>query len=80
MIPSKLEEAIQRTISTGKVPLAVNSTAGTTVLGAFDPFQSIADVCTKYRVWLHVDVCLFIIAFDNILSITVYYIYLEINK
>lgn len=32
---------------------AVN--AGTTVLGAFDPLEKIADLCKKYNVWMHVD-------------------------
>ena len=34
----------------------VGITAGTTVLGAFDPIEKIALVCQKYRIWLHVDV------------------------
>jgi len=25
------------------------------VLGAFDPFNAIADVCAKHKVWMHVD-------------------------
>lgn len=40
----------------GYVPLYVNATAGTTVYGAFDPIQEIADLCEKYNLWLHVDV------------------------
>lgn len=34
----------------------VNATAGTTVYGAFDPINQIADICEKYNMWLHVDV------------------------
>lgn len=30
---------------------------GTTVLGAFDPLNEIADVCEKYNCWFHIDVC-----------------------
>ena len=40
----------------GQVPLVVVATAGTTVLGTFDPFPEIADVCKRHSVWLHIDV------------------------
>lgn len=40
----------------GCVPMFVNATAGTTVYGAFDPINEIADICEKYNMWLHVDV------------------------
>lgn len=40
----------------GCVPLFVNATAGSTVYGAFDPINEIADICEKYNLWLHVDV------------------------
>lgn len=40
----------------GYVPMYVNATAGTTVYGAFDPINEIADICEKYNMWLHVDV------------------------
>ena len=36
-------------------PLAVVCTAGTTVLGAFDPIDEIAPICESHSVWLHVD-------------------------
>ncbi|MEQ2193624.1 hypothetical protein XENOCAPTIV_006729 [Xenoophorus captivus] len=39
----------------GYVPLFVNATAGSTVYGAFDPINEIADICEKYNLWLHVD-------------------------
>lgn len=38
------------------MPLFVNATAGSTVYGAFDPINEIADICEKYNLWLHVDV------------------------
>ena len=33
----------------------VNATCSTTVLGAFDPVDEIADICEKYGIWLHID-------------------------
>lgn len=44
MIPTELEAAINKTKEEGKVPLAVNATVGTTVLGAFDDLEAIAEV------------------------------------
>ncbi|XP_052253177.1 glutamate decarboxylase 1-like [Dreissena polymorpha] len=52
---AKLEEAIQRAMAAGVRPLLVNATCGTTVLGAYDPVNAIADVCEKYGVWMHID-------------------------
>ena len=34
----------------------MNATGATTVVGAFDPINGIADICEKYNLWLHVDV------------------------
>ncbi len=34
----------------------VQATCGTTVIGAFDPLDAIADVCRKHNIWLHADV------------------------
>jgi sulfinoalanine decarboxylase/sulfinoalanine decarboxylase/aspartate 1-decarboxylase len=55
MIPAKLEEQIILDTNAGFVPAYVNATAGTTVLGAFDPIDKIADITEKYDLWLHVD-------------------------
>ncbi|GLH12200.1 Glutamate decarboxylase [Gryllus bimaculatus] len=57
MIPSELVASIQNALKAGKQPFFVNATAGTTVLGAFDPFEALADICTEYQLWLHVDAC-----------------------
>uniref|UniRef100_A0A8C6S5W4 Cysteine sulfinic acid decarboxylase n=1 Tax=Neogobius melanostomus TaxID=47308 RepID=A0A8C6S5W4_9GOBI len=57
MVPSALEELILKAISESAEPIMVNATAGTTVIGAFDPIDQIADVCEKYGLWLHVDAC-----------------------
>jgi sulfinoalanine decarboxylase/sulfinoalanine decarboxylase/aspartate 1-decarboxylase len=55
MIPEKLEEQIIIDIQNGGIPTYVNETAGTTVLGAFDPIDKIADITEKYKIWLHID-------------------------
>ena len=56
MRPDKLEELIFRHKAEGKTPFFVNATAGTTVRGAFDPIDEIADICKEHDLWLHVDV------------------------
>ncbi|KAI0206808.1 glutamate decarboxylase [Astrocystis sublimbata] len=55
MLPSALREAVQAAKEAGKTPLYVNATAGTTVLGSFDPFGEIAEVCAEFRLWMHID-------------------------
>jgi len=55
MIPEELERQIKKDISEGFIPTYVNCTAGTTVLGAFDPVDKLADITEKYDIWLHVD-------------------------
>lgn len=55
MIPEELERTIKADIKEGFRPLMVGATAGTTVLGAFDPFSKIAKICAKHKIWFHVD-------------------------
>ena len=55
LIPEALEAAIQQSLSEKKTPFFVGATAGTTVLGAFDPLPPIAEITKKYGLWLHVD-------------------------
>lgn len=55
MIPEVLEKEIAASKARGHVPFFVNCTAGSTVIGAFDPISPIADICQKYGLWLHVD-------------------------
>ena len=50
-----LEAAVRRAQQAGETPLYVNATAGTTVLGSFDPLPAIADVCQRHGLWMHVD-------------------------
>lgn len=56
MIPEKLEEMINMSLELDEFPFFVACTAGTTVLGAFDPIDSVSKICKKYKLWLHVDV------------------------
>ncbi|TAQ85523.1 hypothetical protein B7494_g6140 [Chlorociboria aeruginascens] len=55
MIPAELEDMVKKCKSEGKVPFYVNATAGTTVLGSYDPFDPISKICKAYSLWLHID-------------------------
>lgn len=55
MAPHDLDHQLSRDKADGRVPVQVVATAGTTVRGAFDPIDAIADVCARHGVWLHVD-------------------------
>uniref|UniRef100_A0A8C2L250 Zgc:163121 n=1 Tax=Cyprinus carpio TaxID=7962 RepID=A0A8C2L250_CYPCA len=55
MISSELNSSIETAKSKGLVPFYVNATAGTTVYGAFDPLNEIADICKHHGLWMHVD-------------------------
>ncbi|XP_055760216.1 acidic amino acid decarboxylase GADL1-like isoform X2 [Salvelinus fontinalis] len=57
MIPAEFEKQVQRAKDEGALPFMVNATAGTTVLGAFDPLEEIADICERHNLWMHVDAC-----------------------
>ena len=55
MKPEKLEHAIKEDIRSGKKPLCVVATIGTTGTLAIDPLKEIATITQKYGIWLHVD-------------------------
>ena len=55
MLPSELAKKIEESITRGETPFFVSATAGSTVLGAFDPIEEIAQVTNKFKLWLHVD-------------------------
>uniref|UniRef100_A0A8D0PJU4 Glutamate decarboxylase like 1 n=1 Tax=Sus scrofa TaxID=9823 RepID=A0A8D0PJU4_PIG len=56
MIPEELEKQVWQARREGAAPFLVCATSGTTVLGAFDPLNEIADICERHGLWLHVDV------------------------
>jgi aromatic-L-amino-acid decarboxylase len=53
--PEAVAEAIDADRAAGVTPVAVVATAGTTLTGAVDPIDALADVCEARGVWLHVD-------------------------
>lgn len=55
MMVTELEVAIKNDLAEGNLPIMVNATAGTTVLGAFDNLTDISAICANHKVWLHVD-------------------------
>jgi L-2,4-diaminobutyrate decarboxylase len=55
MDPKALDAALNDLRHTGTPVIAVAASSCATPIGAFDPLESIADVCEKHRVWLHVD-------------------------
>lgn len=50
-----LQEMIEEDVKEGFAPVLVNLTAGTTVMGAFDPILSVRKICDQNGIWLHVD-------------------------
>merc|ERR1719481_2221523 len=55
MIPEEFEKQVLKDKAEGHLPFFVNCTTGTTVFGAFDPIEPIADICERHGIWLHID-------------------------
>ncbi len=53
--PEAVAAALEADLADGIVPIAVVATAGTTLTGAVDPIDALADICAERSVWLHVD-------------------------
>jgi aromatic-L-amino-acid/L-tryptophan decarboxylase len=53
--PAQVARAIDEDRSKGIIPIAVIATAGTTLTGAVDPINKLAEVCAEKNLWLHVD-------------------------
>jgi glutamate/tyrosine decarboxylase-like PLP-dependent enzyme/quercetin dioxygenase-like cupin family protein len=50
-----LQAKINEAKNSGAIPLLVGATAGTTVYGAFDPLESLGQICKKEKIWFHID-------------------------
>jgi aromatic-L-amino-acid/L-tryptophan decarboxylase len=55
MQPEALDRTLAADLEAGVVPACVVATIGTTSSTAIDPVRRIAEICRRYRVWLHVD-------------------------
>ncbi|MEW6623909.1 MAG: aminotransferase class I/II-fold pyridoxal phosphate-dependent enzyme [Bacillota bacterium] len=55
VIPSKLEEAIEKDKREGLLPACVVATLGTTSSTAIDPLEPIGEICRRHNLWFHVD-------------------------
>ncbi len=55
MIPEELQKAIETEKQNGHRGFLVSATSGTTVLGAYDPLDEIAEICQNQELWFHVD-------------------------
>ncbi len=53
--PEAVAQSIDADVAAGVAPVAVVATAGTTLTGAVDRVDALADVCEPRGVWLHVD-------------------------
>ncbi len=55
MLTEDLHKSIEISLKKGETPFFIAATAGTTLLGAFDSIDEIAEIAKKHRIWLHVD-------------------------
>ncbi|NIG56238.1 aspartate aminotransferase family protein [Chitinophaga sp. Cy-1792] len=55
MRADSLEEAIEKELEQGNLPIAVIATAGTTDFGNIDPLGAIGKIAAKHSLWMHVD-------------------------
>jgi L-2,4-diaminobutyrate decarboxylase len=50
-----LEDALEHSLSSGRLPVAVVGSACSTSTGSYDNLHAIADFCEKHALWFHVD-------------------------
>jgi aromatic-L-amino-acid decarboxylase len=55
MHTNDLREAIRRDLAHGRKPIAIIASAGTTATGSIDPLRPLAEICSQFDLWLHID-------------------------
>jgi len=55
LCPEDLKRQIEASLAKGEQPFYLCLTAGTTVLGAFDPVAECSDIAREHGLWLHID-------------------------
>lgn len=55
MDPSALPPLIFKAKDEGYTPFYLSVAAGTTFIGSFDTFPSLAEICREHKIWLHID-------------------------
>ena len=55
LLPTQLQQAIQRDKKEGKTPIAIVASAGTVNTGAIDPLPEIAAIARSHNLWMHID-------------------------
>jgi len=55
LCPQALAIAIETSLEQGHLPFFIGLTAGTTVLGAFDPVMECRAIADQHGMWLHID-------------------------
>ena len=55
LCPKALAMAIEASLKQGHLPFFIGLTAGTTVLGAFDPVAECRVIADQHNIWLHID-------------------------
>jgi len=53
--PDSLLMEIDKSIAKGHLPFFIGLTAGTTVIGAYDPVAPCSEIARKHNIWLHID-------------------------
>lgn len=55
MKPEALAQAIESSLAQGHIPFYIGLTAGTTVVGAYDPVAACSKIAKAHNIWLHID-------------------------